>query len=50
MAPKSKRQKSRIKSYDETRDERRTRFNESTNIEHLHMEIFKQGERIEELI
>ena len=49
MAPKSKRQKSSVKSYAETRDERRTRFSESTNVEHLHMELLKQGERIEQL-
>jgi len=49
MAPKSKNQKAAAKSYGETRGERRTRLNESTNIEHLHMEMFKQGERIEQL-
>ena len=49
MAPKSKRQKAGAKIYSETRGERRTRLYESTNVEHLHMELFRQGERIEQL-
>ena len=49
MAPKSKKQKTGAKTYGETRGARCTRLNESTNAEHLHMELLKQGERIEQL-
>ena len=35
--------------YEETRRLRRTRLNEANNVEHLHLELRKQGERIEEL-
>ena len=49
MAPKSKKQKAGAKSYGETWGERRTRLNESTNVEQLHMELFKQGDHIEQL-
>ena len=49
MGAKSKRQKIAAAIYDETRGSRRTRLNESNNVEHLHMELLKQGERVEQL-
>jgi hypothetical protein len=49
MGAKSKRQKRAATIYDETRGYRRTRLNESNNVEHIHMELLKQGERIEQL-
>jgi hypothetical protein len=49
MGAKSKRQKRAVAIYDERRGYRRTRLNESNNVEHLHMELLKQGERIEQL-
>jgi hypothetical protein len=49
MRAKSKRQKIAAAIYDETRGSRRTRLNESNKVEHMHMEMLKQGERIEQL-
>ena len=49
MTPKSKKQKAGAKSYADTRGDRRTRLIESTHVEHLHIELFRQGGRIEKL-
>ena len=49
MGAKSKKQKRAATIYDETRGYRRMRLNESSNVEHLHMELLKQGEQIEHL-
>ncbi len=49
MGANSKRQQIASTIYDETRGSRRTRLNESNNVEHMYMELLKQGERIEQL-
>ena len=49
MAPKSKKQKAAEGSYANNRDGRRTRKNESECVQHLHDELLKAGECIEEL-
>ena len=49
---KSGRRKNGKNIYDDTRDDRDTRrtgLQESTDIEQLHMQLLKAGERIEEL-
>jgi len=44
-----KKQKSGACSYAKAQGDRRTRLSETTNLEHLHIELLKQGERIEQL-
>jgi hypothetical protein len=49
---KTKKAKSAEERYEEardSRDNRRTRLPESTDVEHLHMQLLKAGEQIEEL-
>ena len=47
--PQKKKQKAAEKAYAASRDSRRTRINESQCVEHLHDELLKGAESIEEL-
>jgi hypothetical protein len=49
MGAKSKRQKKQLRSMTKLEVFRRMRLNESNNVEHPHMELLKQGERMEQL-
>ena len=46
---KSKRQLAGVENINETQDIRRTRASEKAIVEHLHSELLKQAERIEQL-
>ena len=49
---KTKKGKANKAKYEESRDSRdyrQTRLKESTDVEHLHLQLLKAGERIEEL-
>ena len=44
-----KKQMKAVAIYEETRGSHRTRLNEANNVEHLHLELLRQEERIKEL-